>query len=278
MKRLSFLTSFFLSSIVTIGQLTAQNNLPLSITCRQSLVTRSYVLQIRNTSNDPEDLWLGAKGKITPFKLEGGKSIEFGWVQGYHFDANNKFQIWDQTNDTVSESMPDSELSPFRIGWSKDAGINVSFAKSFVNEQLTQHVKLPVQKALGKTLQVTIDRPPRVELREGSNRIYLSATITASVPSSTAQIPLTAAISCLPSYNQAAGEIGVADIRLENLDISQLPTEWFDPTKQLVNDLLPEVFSNFVLTKLKQDWLVKLAKDVNLRAKVIDGRLEAIIL
>jgi hypothetical protein len=280
MKQLYFCVLLAIFTLFVYGSLQSQNKpLPVNITCRKALITRSYVLQLLNTSNETLSLWLQAKGKTSPFILRGNKMLEFGWAQGYHFDANNLFLIGGDGYDTIKQVMPAIELSPWRIGLSKDGGgLNVSFSKSFLQDQLAKHLKLPIIQKASNALEISLDQMPQIVLEEGSDRIYANVTFQASIFSKVGPIPLAASVSIIPFYNQATGKFGVTQIKVENIDMNLLPKEWFDQATQIVNQILPIVFAKYVIHQLEQKWLINIGKVVDLRTKIIDGRLEIIIL
>lgn len=60
--------------------------------------------------------------------------------------------------------------------------------------------------------------------------------------------------------------------------MSVFPKEWLDEAKRFVNNIMPILFSRYVIYKIEKEWLKKLAKAASLRTKIIDGRLELIIL
>src|SRR5208283_593616 len=116
MKTASIIFLLAVSIFYTNDSLQSQTKpLPITVRCRESTFEGSYVLQIQNSSNEKLDLWLQAKGKISPFLLPAGKMVEFGWAQGYKFDSNNLFLIGGNGYDTTKGLMPNVELSPIRI-------------------------------------------------------------------------------------------------------------------------------------------------------------------
>ena len=144
--------------------------LPLTINCRQAIITRSYVLQIQNNSSEKLNLCLQAKGKTSQFSIAAGKSENFGWVQGYHFDANNLFRIWGDGYDTIKYKMPNTELSPWRIRFPDDGGLAISLSQIFVQEQIDKHVKLPIQLNTNKIIGIYLNQVPQIIFIEGSDR------------------------------------------------------------------------------------------------------------
>ena len=90
-------------------------------------------------------------------------------------------------------------------------------------------------------------------------------------------IPIVANISCIPFYDISAGQLGVSQIKVENIDVNALPQQYLYETRNIINAVLPALFKKYVILQLKKMWLLKIAKLVNLRARVEDGRLEVII-
>ncbi len=252
--------------------------LPIIITCRESLLKGSYVLQIQNSSNEKLNLWLQAKGKISPFILPADKMVEFGWAQGYHFDANNFFLIGGSGYDTIKQLMPNIELSPWRINFPNDGGLALSLSQSFLQDQLHRRIELPIKRNFSTVFEISINQVPQIKLIEGSDRIYANVIFQASLFSTKVYVPIVVNISCIPFYTPSTGGLGVTQIKVENIDLNVFPKEYLDATTQIVNQILPVIFTKYVIIQFQKEWLLKLAKIVNLRTKVIDGRLEIIIL
>jgi len=280
---------YFLLAILTIFPVEALQSqtrpLPLAVTCRKSLLEGSYVLQIQNSSKEDLDLWLQAKGKVTPFVLPAGKMKEFGWAQGYRFDANNLFLIGGNGYDTLRQVMPNVELSPWRIGFSTEGGLALSFSQAFLQARLPKYLELPVKQKASNVLEISLNQVPQIILKEGSDRIYSDAVLEASFFSGKVRLPIVAGVSFVPSYNAGTGELTASQIKIENIalkfphsDLDIIPKDWTEQATQVVNKMLPVVFAKYVLYKLEKNWILKIAKAVNLRTKVLDGRLELVIL
>ena len=238
------------------------NPLPIAVTCRKSLLQGSYVLQIQNSSKEQLSLWLQAKGKVTPFVLPGGKMKEFGWAQGYRFDANNLFLIGGAGYDTIRQVMPNVELSPWRIGFSKEGGIAVSLSQSFLQKRLPKYLQLPITEKASNVLQIALNEVPQIVLKEGSDRIYSDATLEGSLLSGRLRFPLVASVSFIPAYASSTGEITASQIKIENIDVkipnsdvSLLPKDWLDQATRIVNNMLPVLFAQYVIYKLEKNWI-----------------------
>lgn len=251
--------------------------IPITVTCRESTFKGSYVLQIQSMSNDKLNLWLQAKGKTSQFLLPAGKVMEFGWAQGYKFDANNLFLVGSSGFDTIKQVMPNVELSPWRIGFA-DGGLALSLSQSFMQTRLPKYLELPVKENLSNILEVALNQVPQIILKEGSERIYANANLEASITSLNLHVPIVASVSFVPSYVVSTGQIIASQITVENIDMNVLPKEWIDETTKIVNKVLPALFAKYVFYQLEHKWLLKVAKVVHLRTKVIDSRLEIIIL
>ncbi len=282
MKHLKKIVS--ISSILTIFTIFACDTLqsqtkpiPITVTCRESLLKGSYVLQIQNTFNEKLDLWLQSKDKISPFSLPAGKMIEFGWAQGYRFDANNLFLIGGSGYDTIIQVMPNIELSPWRIDFSDD-GLALSLSQSFLQTRLPKYLELPIKEKYKTFFEIEINQMPQIILKEGSDRIYTNAILQATLFSSNLRVPIVANVSFVPLYIPSTGQICASQIKIENINMNVLPKEWIDGATQIVNKLLPVLFAKYVIYQLEKNWLLKVAKAAHLRTKVIDGRLEIIIL
>lgn len=188
-------------------------SLPISVTCRKSFLQGSYVLQIQNSSNEDLDLWLEAKGKTTSFVLPAGKMKEFGWAQGYKFDAKNLFLIGGTGYDPINKRMPEDELSPWRIGFSKEGGLALSLSQSFLQDRLPKYLQLPIMEKPTNYLEVSLNQIPMIILKEGSDRIYTDATFEGSLSSGRVRLSIVASASFIPSYASATGEVTASQIK-----------------------------------------------------------------
>ena len=180
LKKVHFLLLLVVLTFFANDTLQSQGKtIPVKVSYRKAILTRSYVLQIQNISNETLNLWLQAKGKISTFNLPPGKRINFGWVQGYHFDANNLFLIGGNGYDTLRYVMPNVELSPWRVTFPKGGGLALSFSQSFLQDQLAKRLKLPMTINSSRFLRISIDQTPNIVLKEGTDRIYLNVVINA---------------------------------------------------------------------------------------------------
>jgi len=259
--------------------------LPVSVTCRKSFLQGSYVLQIQNTSNEQLRLWLQAKGKISPFVLPAGKMEEFGWAQGFRFDANNVFAMGADGYDTLKQRMPNGELNPFKIDFAEDGSLAISLSQSYLQERVPKFIKLPIKQRASNIFEISLNQIPQIILEDGSERIFSDATLQASVMSGRLRFPVVASVSFVPSYSPSTGEISATQIKIENIDVNVpnsdiglLPQDWREQVSQVINNILPVVFAKFVFYKIEKNWLKEILNAVNLRTKVVDGRLELIIL
>ncbi len=279
MKTASIILLLAIISLFVNDSLRSQTKpLPIIVTCRESTFKGSYVLQIQNSSNEKLNLWLHAKGKTSPFLLPSGKMVEFGWAQGYKFDANNLFLIGGSGYDTIKQVMPNVELSPWRIGFSKDGGLAISLSQSFLQKELPKYLKLPIKESASTAVEIELNQMPQIVLKEESDRIYSKAILQASLLSGKLHLPIVAEVSFIPSYIPDNGQIIASQIKIENIDMSVLPKEWLDDATQIVNKILPILFAKYVVYQLEKNWQLKIAKAMGLRTKVIDGRLEIIFL
>jgi len=241
--------------------------LPIIVTCRESSLRGSYVLQVQNSSNDKLDLWLQAKGKVSPLLLPAGKMVEIGWAQGYRFDANNLFLIGGSGYDTIRQVMPNVELSLMRLEHRKEGGFELSFSQSYVQKK-AQDFKLPIKVSYSRG-DIEIKEVPQMELREGSNRMYAHCVVEAS--GARGRIPLT--LSFIPEYIPATGQLVASQIQIEKSDQGIVLQQYIDFATDLVNAFLPAVFSNYVLYTVPKS-LLPAAKLFRVHdASVTDGRL-----
>ena len=272
-------------SLLTILSLFAQDSsqtqkrhLPVAVTYRKALLTRSYVLQIQNSSNEGLNLWLQAKGKISQFLLPVGKTREFGWAQGYHFDANNLFRIGGDGYDTIISVMPNIELAPWRFSFPRDGGLGLSFSQSYIQEKLVGALKLPLKIDSSSIVQMSVKPAPQIIFREGSDKIYANVFLEASLVNGNLQFPIVTSASFIVYYDAVDRQLGVSQIKLENIDVKGFPKEYLDGANQIVNRAVTLLFSNKVILQLEDSWVLKIAKFFSLRTRVSDSRLEILIL
>jgi hypothetical protein len=242
------------------------------------MLSRSYVLQIQNSSDGTLDLCLQAKGKASSFQLLAHKIVEFGWAQGYRFDANNVFLISATGYDTVKQVMPNTELAPWRIDFPDDGGVALSLSQYLLQGQLPKYLGLPVKQNVSNVLQISLNQSPKIILTEGSEKIYANAILEATFLSGKLSVPIVAMVSFVPLYVPANGQLVASQIEVNNIEVNALPKEWLDATTQVVNNLLSALFARVVIYQLDKSQS-KIARLVNLRSiRVTDGRLEILIL
>jgi hypothetical protein len=279
LKTVSILSALATFALFANDSLQSQQRpLPVGVTCREAILSRSYVLQIQNSSNQALDLWMQAKGKISSFLLPAGKMVKFGWAQGYHFDANNLFLIGASGYDTIKQVMPNTELSLWRIDFPNDGGLALSLSQSFLQNQLSKYLGLPIKENVSGVLEIALSQAPEIVLTEGSEKIYADAILQASLLSNKLHFPIAAKVSFIPLYSPGNGRITASQIAVENIDVNALPREWLDVATQIVNKMLPALFAKVVIYQLDKSQS-RIAKLVNLRSvRVSDRRLEILIL
>lgn len=278
MKKFSFLKLLLIYILCINFKLLPQlQHIPVNVTYRKAILTRSYVLQIQNASNETLDLWLQAKGKITTFTISSGKTIDFGWAQGYHFDANNLFLIGGSGFDTLKYVMPNVELSPWRITFPSGGGLALSLSQYILQQQIAKGLKIPIKIYSSRIFNLSINQVPQIILKETSNRIFINSVLQVSLFSNNVIVPIEVILSCVPSYDRLTGQLIASQIKVENINLNTLQSQYMNETTQIINQLLPSLFNKYVVFQLKKSWQLKLAKLVGLRTSVDDGRLEIII-
>jgi hypothetical protein len=271
--RLLFIVVAFLAFLATSFSQLQTNPLPVEVSCRKSLIGGSYVLQIGNTSSSQLNIWLDAREKFATFLIPAGKSKEIGWVQGYRFDANDVFFIGSDGYDTLRKAMPCAELSTFRIGFSNDGALTINLSQSFLQNQLSKYLRLPI-KQNSKILDVEVNEIPQIILRDRSDRIYANVNLQTTSFSGKVHIPIKVAISFVPSFIPSTGVIIASQITVDNININGLPKEWLTEVTTIINQLLPVWFSSIQIYRLDKTTL-KYCEFVNVRqVSVHDGRLE----
>lgn len=273
MKTTSIFCLLAVFTLLANDSLQSQNNpLPVAITIREANITRSYVLQIKNSSYMALNLWMQAKGKKDSFLLPAGKLKEYGWAQGYHFDARNTFFIGADGYDTIKNVMPNVELSPMRLEHRKSEGFDLSFSQYYVQKK-AKDFNFPVRQSFS-TVRIEINQVPQMELKEGSNRMFAHSILEAWVSDVKIPVPILATLSFIPEYIPATGKLVASQIQIERIPSGIFAQQDVDNATVLINALLPEVFSNYVLYTVPKA-LLPFAKLFRVQeARVNDGRLE----
>jgi hypothetical protein len=270
--------SYVLLIILTSSILHAQSKpLPVSVSCRKSFWGKSYVLQVQNLSNTELTIWLQAKGKTASFDIAPGKVKDIGWAQDFSFDANNHFALWAVGYDTLRQVMPSTELAPWRITFTHDRGLALSLSKSFVQEQLSKNMGLPIKERASNLFEVSLNNPPQIDLREGSERVYAEAILQASTFSGKLRFPILTKVSFLPSYSPSTRQLVASQIVVDKIDVKFLPAEWTEVATEFLNRIIPVIFSKVVIYQLDKKEQ-KYARFLHVRdVRVNDGRLEVLI-
>jgi hypothetical protein len=232
---------------------------------------------VQNSSNEILSLWLKAKEKHSPFNLPAGKMVEFGWAQGFRFNANDIFFVGGNGCDTIKKVMPSDDLSPLRLSFSNDGGLVLSASQSFFQYALQTLVKLPIKQNVSTILEIALNEVPQVILKEGTDRIYAKAILQATPFSGKVHIPITAYVSFIPIFNPSNGWIIASQTRVENIEMDVLPKEWIDVTTQVVNEILPRLYPELSVYQLDKATL-KITRFTNVReVRVSNARLEIFI-
>ena len=248
--------------------------LPVVVTCRKSFLGGSYVLQIEDTSSSPLNIWLEAREKFATYLIPDGKMKEIGWVQGFRFDANDVFFMGAEGYDTLKSAMPSAELSPIRIGFSEDGALTINLSQSFLQEQLSKYLQLPIKQKYPNLLEIEINEIPQIILRDRSERIYANVVLQAIIFSAKIHVPINVTVSFVSSYVPSTGIIVASQINADNINISDLPNEWFNEVTMIINKLIPIWFSKVQIFQLDNTTL-KYCKFLNVhQISVHNGRLE----
>jgi hypothetical protein len=272
---LCYLLLFFMACGTLLAQL---KPLPISISVRKSLWGKSYVLQVANASTSELTIVLLAKEKSALFDISAGKTKDIGWAQGFSFDANNHFAITAAGYDTVKQTMPREELSPWKLTFTDDRGLALSLSKNFLQAELSKNLGLPIKQKVSNIFEISLNDPPVLNFKEGSNRVFADASLQAYAFSGKLKFPLFAKFSFVPSYSPSTRQLLASEIQVDEIDVKLLPAEWTDVTKQIFNNMISTVISRVVLYRLDQKEQ-KYAKLIRLRdVRIKDGRLEVLIL
>ena len=272
LRLLLIVVAFFALFSTSFPQLQTQQ-LPVVVTCRKSFFGGSYVLQIQNTSASQLKIWLEAREKIAAFLIPVGRMIEIGWVQGFRFDEGEAFFIGADGYVTLRETMPSTGLSAIRIGFLQDGSLTLNLSQSFIQNQLSKYFKLPMIQNYPRIVELEINEMPQIILRDGSNRIYANVVLQSLTFSGKVRIPINVIVSFVSYYIASTGIIAASQINVDNININELPQQWFTQITNIINQLIPIWFSNVQLFQLDRTTL-KYCKFLNVRQiSIQNGRL-----
>jgi len=245
--------------------------LPVQVTVRKSLLGGSYVLQIKNTSSLPLEIWLEAREKYATFNIPADKMKEIGWAQGFRFDANDVFVIGSNGYDIIRQTMPSNELSEFRVDYSNNEGLTVNLSQSYLQKQISKSSKLPINKNYHKIIEIELNEIPQIILKDGSDKIHANVRLQTKTFSGKVKIPINASISFMPYYNSSTGELLASQINVDDMNINSLPNNIFSDVTNIMNSLLPIWFSEMRIFQIDNTTL-KYLKLLNVRQISIHNR------
>jgi hypothetical protein len=245
--------------------------LPVQVTVRKSLLGGSYVLQIKNTSSLPLEIWLEAREKYATFNIPADKMKEIGWAQGFRFDANDVFVIGSNGYDIIRQTMPSNELSEFRVDYSNNEGLTVNLSQSYLQKQISKSLKLPINKNYHKIIEIELNEIPQIILKDGSDKIHANVRLQTKTFSGKVKIPINASISFMPYYNSSTGELLASQINVDDMNINSLPNNIFSDVTNIMNSLLPIWFSEMRIFQIDNTTL-KYLKLLNVRQISIHNR------
>lgn len=245
--------------------------LPVQITFRKSLLGGSYVLQIKNISSMPLEIWLDAREKHATFNIPANKMKEIGWAQGFRFDANDVFVIGSNGYDTIRQTMPSNELSEIRVDFSNNEGLTVNLSQSYLQKQIAKSLKLPLNKKIQKIIEIELNEVPQIILKDGSDKIHAFVRLQTKTFSGKVIIPVNISISFRPYYNSSTGEILASQINVDDMNINNLPNNIFSDVTNIINSLLPIWFSEIKIFQIDNNTL-KYLKLLNVRQISVHNR------
>ncbi|OGU65972.1 MAG: hypothetical protein A2499_16130 [Stygiobacter sp. RIFOXYC12_FULL_38_8] len=249
--------------------------LPVQVTCRKSLLGGSYVLQIRNTSPLPIEIWLEAREKYATFIIQAEKMKEIGWVQGFRFDANDVFFIGSNGYDIIRQTMPSNELSEVRVDFLNNGALTVNLSQTFLQKKIAKSLKLPINKKYQGIIEIEMSKVPEIILKDRSDRIHANVLLQTITFSGNVKIPIKASISFLPSYISSTGEILASQINVDDININGLQNKLSSEATNIINGLLPIWFSEIRIFQLDTTTL-KYLKFLNVRQISVYNRRLAI--
>ncbi len=264
----------FLTIFYSTGFSQSQSKkLPIEVTCRKSFLGGSYVLQIKNTSTAPLNIWLTAREKYAEYTILPASIKDIGWVQGFRFDENDVFFIGSDGYDTLKQVMPSTGLHDIRIDFADNGALTVNLSQTELQKVANKYLKVPFKQSYPNFADFEITEVPQILLKNGSNKIYLNAVIHVVIFSGKVNIPVNIAGSFIPYYIPSTGAVMSSQLTLENINISNLSGEVFDKVKSIVNELVPIWFSNLQLYKVNNT-ILKYCKFFNVhKISVQNNRL-----
>ncbi len=245
--------------------------LPVQVAYRKSLLGGSYVLQIKNASSEPLEIWIESREKCATFNITADKIKEIGWAQGFRFDENDVFVIGSNGYDIIRKTMPSNELSDIRLDFSNNGGFTLNLSQSFLQKQIAKSLKLPINKKYQNIIEIELNEVPQLILKEGSDKIHANVRLKTITFSGKVIIPVNASISFMPYYNSTTGEIFASQINVDDMNINGLPNNIFSDVTSIINGLLPRWLSEMRIFQIDKTTL-KYLKLLNVRQMNVQNR------
>lgn len=152
-------------------------------------------------------------------------------------------------------------------------GISIYLTEAQLQQQL--ETKFPIERSL--LLAKAVFSDPKVQLKEGTNRIHLSADAVAIVPTQP-EWKGSAEFSGGVRYDPEQGAILLEDARIENLVLAGVPEKYHAPVKELGTVVAREYLNRVPIYKLDPaDYRQSVALFVLKSVSVENGRLRIVL-
>lgn len=151
------------------------------------------------------------------------------------------------------------------------------FSETQIQEKISE--KLPIQKSYFIIFGVNLNNP-RVELRDGSNRVNAGLDITLNIKIGGESKPLGGTIDVSGGllYSKKDSAFFLTDPIIENLGIQGVPEKYSEKAKDVLAKALGEYYSERPIYKLKAGDPAKTAAKLLLKRVVVEDKELVVVL
>lgn len=243
-------------------------NPPVVITFRKSTLYTSYVVRIRNFTEDTLNLCFSALGKKSTFISLPDVYKEFGWLEGYSIGANNTVSIGGEGFTTINCFPPTTELSNIKIYFTEE-GLGFSLSQEYLQSEAKKYFKTN-KKSWLQIFDAELNNAPEILLNENSDRIFANANISISFLIGVVSYEVDVEASGVPYYDIESKGIYLNNIKIENISFNSVPKDKLDGIEEIANEFLDLFLSSYCLKKFNDnDWKFKMVKGIAIK----NGRL-----
>ena len=149
-----------------------------------------------------------------------------------------------------------------------------SIAIRITQQQIEQKLadKLPLTKTYFIFFKVTLDKP-RVQLREGTDRVQagMDITLNLQIPGSSAPLGGSVDVSAGLRYDPKAAAFFLTDPVVEQLHLQGLPSQYADIARAAVTQALLAYYAEHPIYTLSTNRIDQLAARMALKSVVVEG-------